>query len=170
MIKRKGHKYGLGMFAEHIEIYKDDLGRTQARINNPLIRQAVLDLRSDPHLSALFSAEFQLENKAKEKCYTTGEITRTDMYLAHFLGAHDAVVFINAQKEDPAQSAAALFADAAKYNVNVFYDRRTMRQRSLKEVYDFFGKKFNRGKYDDPEIIMTPAPVKKEKPPKPPRT
>jgi hypothetical protein len=153
MILTYGHKYGFGDFAAEIEMYTDDYGREMARVDNPLVRQQLIDLRKHPHLSALFGAEFQRENEAKEKCYVAdGPRSRTDLYLPHFLGAHDGVVFINALRKNPDQSAVAVFPEAAEANRDVFYvmrGRRIVRERTLAEVYDFFDSKFNRGEYND---------------------
>lgn len=151
-LKTYGHKYGLGAFADEIEIFKDDYGRDQARIANPLLRSQVIEMRKHPHLSSLLSTDFQLENRAKEQCYIKDKpLTRTDMYIAHFLGAHDAVYFIDALQKNGEKSAVDTFPEAAEYNIGVFYDtksRKIRQERSLAEVYDFFDEKFNRGVYD----------------------
>lgn len=163
MIKNYGHQYGLGGFAAEIEIYTDDYGREMARVNNPLIRDQLIELRKHPHLSSLFSADFQLENKSKEMCYVAGgNLGRTDLYLAHFLGAHDAVYFINALRENPGRSAAETFPEAAESNPGVFHvtqGRRIVRARTLQEVYDFFDGKFNRGGYEDSPVRIGKAPA-----------
>lgn len=160
-----GDKYGLKDFSGEVETYEDDYGRKQARINNPLIRGQVLEMRKHPHLSALFSADFQLENRGKQQCYITGDLSNTDMYLAHFLGAHDAVYFINAMRNDDDLSAVKVFPEAAEYNSGVFYEaagRKTMRERSLGEVYNFFSAKFDKGIYNDPvREPEAPVPAKK---------
>lgn len=145
MILNYGTKHGLGDFGAQVETYKDELGRDQARIPNPLIRQALLDMRSNPQIAALFSADFQDENKAKEACYIDGTVTRTDLYLAHFLGPSDAVWFITQMQKDAKQSAPDAFPEEANYNQSVFYETKRgaiIRDRSLQEVYDNFARKF----------------------------
>lgn len=171
MVKTYGHKYGLGAFAAEVELYTDDYGRPQARMANPFVRAGVIEMRKHPHLSSLFSADFQLENKAKELCYVEGgKLSRTDMYLAHFLGAHDAVYFINNKRKNGAKSAVDTFPEAAEYNVNVFYERKPRRERTLNEVYGFFDSKFNKGFYEAPPAPVTPvtpsAPAAKQQKPK----
>lgn len=151
MIKLHGARYGLSDFAREVEIYSDDLGRKQARINNPVVRRQIMELRRNPHLSSLFSAHFQQENKAKEACWVEGEIARADLYLAHFLGAHDAVYFINEMRDNPRKSAAATFPEAAEANQNIFYvmqNGQRQRARTLSEVYGLFEKKFDRKLFD----------------------
>jgi hypothetical protein len=159
MVLNYGDKHGLGDFKSQVEIYKDDLGREQTRIANPLVRAALLDLRANPQVSALFGADFQAENKAKEACYVAGALSRTDLYLAHFLGASDAVWFLTEMKKNPDQSAVATFPEAAAYNVNVFYARQkgaALRERSLQEVYNIFARKF-----DEQPVMTSAAPQQK---------
>ena len=96
-----------------------------------------------------------------ETFWTYGKLARTDMYMAHFLGAHDAVYFINGMRFDPNKSAVATFPEAAEYNVNVFYEvqgRKIGRERSLKEVYGFFEKKFDKNLYEGAPAAVAPAP------------
>lgn len=166
MMMLHGSKYGMKPLAAEVEIYKDDLGRSQARIKNPILRAQIMEMRKHPHLSSLMSAQFQRENRGKEACYVPGEITRTDMYIAHFLGAHDAVWFLNEMKRDPKQSAAKTFPEAAQYNVNIFYvtkGGRKIRERTLEEVYDLFAKKFDRDAYES----TAPRIVRSDEPPSP---
>ncbi len=162
MILLHGDKYGLGALSSEVELYKDDFGRSQARINNPVVRQQIMEMRKDPHLSSLFSAHFQKGNRGKENCFVDGgSVGRTDMYLAHFLGAHDAIYFINEMRASPDKSAAATFPEAAQYNENIFYVMKAGkrdRDRSLQEVYSLFDKKFDRAVYDAdvPRIVTAP--------------
>ncbi|MEZ0226864.1 MAG: hypothetical protein ACAH83_20070 [Alphaproteobacteria bacterium] len=159
MVLNYGDKHGLSDFKSQVEIYKDDLGREQTRIANPLVRAALLDLRANPQVSALFGADFQAENKAKEACYVEGALSRTDLYLAHFLGASDAVWFLTEMKKNPDQSAVATFPEAAAYNVNVFYARQkgaALRERSLQEVYNIFARKFD----ETPSAVASVVPQK----------
>lgn len=155
-----GHKYGLADFSTEVDVYMDDYGRSQARINNPLLRGQVLEMRKNPHLSALLSTDFQIENRGRQSCYIEGDLSRTDMYLAHFLGAHDAVYFINVLRQDENKSAVKIFPEAAEYNISVFYQkegRQSSRERSLGEVYNFFSAKFDKGIYDGPAYSHPPA-------------
>lgn len=166
MLLHHGEKHGLGDFSNEVETYTDALGRPQARFKNPVIRAEALEMRKNPQLSALFSADFQGDNKAKESCYVTGDLSRTDLYLAHFLGAHDAVYFITQMRANPEKSAVETFPEAAAANASIFYarDGKTVRDRSLEEVYEVLGRKFNRGLYDE----VATVPVARPTPPKPP--
>jgi hypothetical protein len=93
----------------------------------------------------------------------SGDLARTDLYLAHFLGAHDAVYFINQMRANPEKSAVETFPEAAAANASIFYarDGKTVRDRSLEEVYEVLGRKFNRGLYDE----VAAVPVAKPKQP-----
>ena len=167
MIQTYGGKHGLGDFAGQVENYKDDLGRDQSRISNPLVRQALLGMRANPQIAALFSADFQGENKTKEACYVPGTLTRTDLYLAHFLGPSDAVWFITQMTANPNQSAPETFPEEASYNESVFYETRhgqIIRDRSLKEVYDNFARKFD----EAPVPVQAASPPARRTPPAPP--
>lgn len=163
MVLRYGEKHGLGLFATEVTAYVDDYGRAQARVDNPFVRAGMLEMRKNPHLNARLSADFQTENRAKQLCHVDGKtLGRTDMYLAHFLGAHDGVYFINNLRKTPEKSAVSIFPEAAEYNINVFYEtagRAPVRERSLREVFNFFDRKFNRGLYD-----IAPALDVKKKP------
>lgn len=157
MILRYGAKHGLGLFAPEVTAYTDDYGRAQARVDNPFVRTGILEMRKNPHLNARLSADFQTENRAKQLCHVDNKkLGRTDMYLAHFLGAHDGVYFINNLRKSPETSAVRLFPEAAEYNINVFYEtagRTPVSERSLREVFNFFDRKFNRGLYDIAPVL-----------------
>ncbi len=166
MLLHHGEKHDLGDFAKEVETYTDALGREQARFKNPVIRAEALALRENPQLSALFSADFQGDNKGKESCYVPGELSRTDLYLAHFLGAHDAVYFITQMRANPEKSAVQTFPEAAAANASIFYARegKTVRDRSLEEVYEVLGRKFNRGLYDEVQPLARQKPQDSAKP------
>lgn len=122
MVEKHGDKYGI-----------DTQGQS---------RREILDLRKDPELAANLAAEFAGENERFLNAHWGGEVGSTELYLAHFLGAGGASAFLNARDDNPLQSAAVIFPEAAKANKNVFYDQATGRARSFDEVYGFFDKKF----------------------------
>jgi hypothetical protein len=151
-LRAHGEKYGLAGLSTQVEIYTDAQGRTQARMPNPFVRATTLELRKQAPLSSLLSAEFQLENRGKQSCYVSKTyMTRAGLYLAHFLGAHDAVYFLNEMEKNPSRGAATTFPEAAAYNRGVFYvlqNGQVIRERSLREVHDLFARKFDRGVYE----------------------
>ena len=103
MVKENGAKYGLEDYAAKLEAGKVD-GKT---------RREILELRKDPKLSALMAAEYARDNKEALQKSVGGEIGDTELYLAHFLGAHS--------------------------NRNVFYGKSGA--RTLAQVYDRFTEK-----------------------------
>lgn len=133
-LQRHGAEHGLGWAADAITTS----GGT-ARITDPGLRQAIMDLRFDPAAAALMAGEFAGDNAA----FLEGTLGRaadsTELYLAHFLGAEGARQFITAHAADPTQSAAALFPQAAAANRGVFHGENG--PRSLAEVRSFFADK-----------------------------
>ena len=139
MIKEHGAAYGLGQQAAAIE--RTDGGGY--RVADPTTRRAILDLRFDPHINAMMAGEFAKSNEEHLQQTVGGPIGSTELYMAHFLGPSGASRFLNAMRDDPAQSAAELFPAAAAANRAVFYDHG--RARSLTEVHDWMGNRMGDG-------------------------
>jgi hypothetical protein len=138
MVERHGAKYGIGQLAARIQRRPDGA----PTVPDPEARQEILDLRKDPRLSSMMAAEFARENKAHLQQEVGGQIGRTELYMAHFLGAGGAARFLGALRSDPAQPAAAVLPDAAAANRAVFYDGAG-KARSVGEIYDRFAAKFD---------------------------
>jgi len=115
MIKQHGAEYGVGNLASHITI-----GRSGAQVDDPAVRQQILDLRKNPELSLAMSAEYTLDNKKQLEARGINVESGGDLYLAHFLGAAGAGQFLSA---DTAALAANLFPEAAAKNHNLFYGK-----------------------------------------------
>jgi hypothetical protein len=134
-VRKHGDKHGMGDYARHINADKT--------VDDPQMRKTILAMRNDPDKAAAMAAELANDN-AKFLVEHTGksrdELTSTDRYLAHFLGAGKAAGFLNAMEEQPMTAAADLYPDAAQANRAVFYDGG--RPKSLAEVYDYFDQKF----------------------------
>ncbi|MGH1375453.1 MAG: transglycosylase SLT domain-containing protein [Alphaproteobacteria bacterium] len=122
MVENHGNKYGL-----------DTSGKT---------KQEILDMRHDPKASSFMAAAFASENEKFLNSHWGGDVSSTELYFAHFMGASGASSFLNARDENPLQNAADLFPRAARANRNVFYDRETGKPKTLEQVYQFFDKKF----------------------------
>lgn len=148
MIRQYGHKYGLGSYAEQITYYKDDYGRDIPQIENPIVHRQVLEMKNNPRLSALITGDFIIENKTKLSCFLKKNITRTDIYLAHFLGPNDSILFLDAMQKNPGGSAADLFPEAAEANKPIFFNWHNS-ERSFRDIYDMFDRRFNLDKYED---------------------
>lgn len=155
-----GAKHGLADIAGRIEVERNASGDiTSARIADPLVERYALSLRSDPRIMALMGAEFAKENyDALQSALPNRNITRTDQYLAHFLGSGQATTFLQRMNRNPNARASSLFPDAAHANRNIFY-RRGGGARSLREVYGLFTAKFDSEFFDAPAppVAVTPA-------------
>ena len=138
LLKSYGAKHGYAQLAEKIATDTDG----KAVVADPTTRAQILNLRKDPQLSALMAGEFARENQQYLQRNTEGEVGKTELYLAHFLGAGGAAKFINALRENPSASGAAMLPAAAKANRSVFYAEGG-RPRSVSEIYNRFAAKFD---------------------------
>ncbi len=145
MVKDHGDKYGLEKYANKIS---DD-----GRVSDPKARKEILNLRTDPEIASLMAAEFANGNMEYLQKHVGGDIGKTDLYLAHFLGAGGASGFLTALKKNPNMTAADLFPKEARANRAVFYDSQSGAPRSMREVYAYFDRKFGSDASQTP--IMT---------------
>ena len=140
MVQRFGAKYGIGDLAQQVSV--DSAGH--AHVADPATRQQILDLRTDPRLSAAFAAEYTKENKTEVEHALGRPVGKTDLYMAHFLGAGGATEFLKAMRSNAGTIAADLLPDAAAANHAVFYDNRTGAPRTVAEIYQGFADKFTK--------------------------
>jgi hypothetical protein len=140
MVKSYGPKFGLGQYADQIQISKNG----KACVGDCKARDAILNLRNDPKISALMAGAFTAENKSYLKTHTSGQIGPTELSLAHFLGAGGAAKFLNDRTQNGDAPAAASFPEEAKHNKSVFYDAQG-NPRSFNQIYSMFGHKFTGG-------------------------
>jgi hypothetical protein len=138
MVKNYGGKYGLGTYADHIQID----GSGVAHVSDPTWKQAILNLRKDPVASAEMAGELDKANQASLQGNVGGKIGATELYLAHFLGAGGASDFLNEMHSNPKQAAADVLPEAAAANPNVFYAKDGT-PRSLQQIYQHFAQKFD---------------------------
>lgn len=134
MVEKHGDKYGLGQYADKID--------SNGRVSDPKARREILELRKDPEIASYMAAEFAGQNYDHLAKTVGGTIGKTELYMAHFLGAGGASGFLSAMKKSPNMAAADLFPKEARANRNVFYEPKTGRPRTMSEVYAFFDKKF----------------------------
>lgn len=172
MVRRYGEKYGLSHLAQQIEAKDNMYGVLVARVENPFVRFAALELRRDPHLAALMSAEFQMRNKFIVECSVGHALNRTEQYMGHFLGSQGAAKFLNKMAATPNASAVKLFPTAAAANKAIFYKRdkkgKLTIARSLREVYKALDRKFETGSYEDQSEITSSLEKPLQQPPSPP--
>jgi len=138
MVKDYGDQHGLSEYAAQIK--KDSSGKLS--VENSAARQAILALRKDPQISAVMAGELDKENAAILKKKVGGEIGRTELYLAHFLGASGASNFIKQMRSNPSAVAADVLPTAASSNHSVFYSK-SGEARSLRQIYQHFAQKFD---------------------------
>jgi len=146
-IQAFGAEYGLQDYAEQVAL-SDVEDAEQTPIMQDPLQQEVLALRLNPRLSTLLAAETIKRNLQVLFELTGREPGRTDLYLSHFLGTADAVMFLKALDEDPTAIAAELFPEAAARNPGVFQNRQ-QQPRSVTAVYRWFDSKFNTARYDE---------------------
>lgn len=109
---------------------------------NMKTRQQQLDLRNDPLASERMNEALAAENKARlmNKLGTT-DVSDSDLYKAHFLGAEGAFKLLKGAKDDPNALAKDVFPAAAKANSAIFYDKE--RPRTISEVNDLLSSRYS---------------------------
>lgn len=136
MVKTHGDEYGMDRFADAIK----QRGDGSFTVANRGLKNQILNLRRDPKASSLMAAELAQENHQHLKQKVGGDVSGTDLYLAHFLGAQGASNFLNAMKKNPWAPAASFFPEAARANRSVFYENG--KPLALQAVYSRFDAKF----------------------------
>ena len=129
-LKRHGSAHGYARYADLIRESPD--GRFT--VPGEDARRTVMDLRMDPHASAVMAGELTGEHAAYLRGRTGREPTGGELYVAHFLGPQGSAKLIEARGYQPQTTAASLFPDAAAANRNVFFARG--RALSVSELYN----------------------------------
>lgn len=144
MVKKHGAKHGMAKEAELIQQNKNG----KFFIPDQKTEDAVLDMRNNPDKASAMAAELAKSNENYLKHHVPGyngqsaDDKKTNMYLAHFMGAGGAAKFMNAMNANPDQAAASTFKSAARANKNVFFEKNGQ-EKSLEDVYAFFDTKMN---------------------------
>lgn len=133
MMHDYGAKYGYGALAREIHISANG----QATVADAALKQQILALRNNPTISAALGAEYARSNQQQLESALGRQVTPTDLYLAHFLGAQGAVEFLHAIAANGATTAAHLLPAAAAANPKIFYNADGS-PRTLREIYDQF--------------------------------
>jgi len=128
-LKQHGSKYGYARYADLIQ--KGPSGHYY--VSGPEARATVMDLRLDPHASALMAGELAADHAAYLRGRVGREPTAGELYVAHVLGPQGSAKLIDAVRISPTASAPALFPDAAASNRGIFY--RGGRAATVTEVY-----------------------------------
>jgi hypothetical protein len=130
LVQRFGAKYGAGAFAQ--QITTDAAGH--ATVADAATRRRILDLRTDPALSASLAAEYVKLNKGELEQALGRSAGTAELYMAHVLGASGATTFLKALEGNGATPAAKLLPEAAAANRSVFYDAGGG-ARTVSEIY-----------------------------------
>ncbi|MBB2963608.1 transglycosylase SLT domain-containing protein [Methylobacterium sp. R2-1] len=130
VMKNAGPKLGLSSYADAITTGAD--GRYA--VADPAARQAILDLRRDPKISAAMAGALTQRNGEALSAALGREPNAGDLYAAHVLGAKGASALIASAQASPSRPAALDLPEAAAANRSLFYDRAG-RPRSASELY-----------------------------------
>jgi hypothetical protein len=128
-LKRHGSKYGYARYAELIQ----QGAKGRYFVPGAEARATVMDLRLDPHASALMAGELAADHAAYLRGRVGREPTAGELYVAHVLGPQGSARLIDAVQGQPSAKAAAMFPEAAQANRAIFY--RGGRAASVSEVY-----------------------------------
>lgn len=139
MVRQFGAKYGIGQLAQQIKL--DSNGK--AVVSDPAVRQEILNLRSNPALSASLAGEYAKLNQDELSQALGRPLHRPDIYMAHFLGAAGATAFLKAVQTKGNTIAADLLPDAAAANRNIFYNA-SGQPRTVAEIYQSLGAKIDK--------------------------
>jgi hypothetical protein len=132
LLRSFGAKHGYAAEAEMIE----KRGGTLVVLKEA-DRRRVLALRRDPYAASVMAGEMMKRDRSRVEQRLGRDLTTTECYFAHFLGAASAGKFMELTAEKPHQPAQASFRAAAKANRSLFFRREGRKTRSLTvaEVY-----------------------------------
>jgi hypothetical protein len=136
-LKGGGAAAGYGKYADAISQTAD--GRYE--VADPAMRNAIMQLRSDPGASAMMAGAFTRSNADQLSNAIGRQPTEGELYIAHFLGPDGASRLIGVASTQPQASAAAMFPRAAAANPSIFYDKSGS-PRSAGDVYANLSGKF----------------------------
>ncbi len=137
-VKKHGPRFGLGAVADQIGVTESG----NAYVADPARREAILALRNDPQTASLMAAGLAEDNRTHLVPILGRQPSHAELYLAHFLGAGGAGRFLTELQNNPAQSAAALFARPAAANRGIFFSADGA-PRSLAQVMDVVAGKLD---------------------------
>lgn len=143
MVKQHGAEHGLGQYAD--AIVKGPDGRLTIRDKD--LKKEVLDLRSDPRLSAVMAGEYAKDNEKVLEARLGRQVSTHDLYLAHFLGAGGAIKVLKNLSQPAGEAHPPELAGAAQANPEVF-NNADGEARSLDTIYRGVEKRFRRAMAD----------------------
>ncbi len=126
MIRQFGRQHNLVTEAESIESRNGKL-----TVADPKEYRRIMELRNNPYVAALMAAEMLKRDIARIEQKLGRELSRSEFYLAHFLGASSASRLIEAVTLKPASRASRLLPKAARANRTLFVARQGRKARAL---------------------------------------
>lgn len=147
IVKAHGDKYGLKPYTDKIDYYLDSDGYRRPVVRDKTVYTHLLNLRTNPRLSAMMAAESVQDNVRRLTRSFDRKPSQADLYLTHFLGTDGAISFLRALNETPDALAVDMFPAAAQSNQDIFHPK-TCKPRTVDEVYELFGQKFSSLSYD----------------------
>ncbi len=130
VMKNAGPRLGLQAQADAIAKQADGT----YTVSDAEQRQAILDLRRDPKISATLAGALTQQNAEALAGALGRGPTPGDLYAAHVLGAKGAAALISTARAFPERAAALDLPEAAAANRALFYDRAG-KPRSAAELY-----------------------------------
>jgi hypothetical protein len=137
MVKEHGSQMGLGNYAAQIQM-KDG----KPCVTDCTVKKEILALRKNPEISAMMAGMASADDQNYLENHTDGNVGKTEMYLAHFMGANGASKFLNARADNGSASAASVFPKEAHANKSIFYTS-SGHARSLDQVYNILARKID---------------------------
>ncbi len=151
-LKEHGAEYGYAREAGAIRA----TGRGFA-IDDPGMRQHIMDLRFDPNANAMMGAAYTQQNISSLESALGRSPNPGEIYIAHFLGAQGAAKFILGTFRNPNAAAADVFPRAADANRTIFFDHDG--KRSMNEVYASLVSHHQNAALDTQRIAHASPPV-----------
>jgi hypothetical protein len=118
MMRRHGAAYGLGELADQIHVAKGG----KLVVANAKVRQHILDLRKDPHLSAGMAARYLDEVGAKLEKSMGRPVSVVEKRMAYLFGPYGASKLLKTAAANPNAKAVDVLPSAARANPRLFRD------------------------------------------------
>jgi len=127
VLREFGPKHGFA--AESAAITVDSDG--DPVVADGAMRARILRLRRDPKLAAIMAAEMLKRDSERIAQRVGRSLSSGEIYLAHFLGPHDAERFLTKVENEPSAAAAKLLPRPARANRSIFFAAARRRAKSL---------------------------------------
>ena len=146
-LKAHGDKYGLDSYVDKIDYVVDRNGYQRPVVRDKDVYRHLMALRNNPRVSAMMAAESVKDSVRRLTRSFDRKPTEADLYLTHFFGTDGAISFLKALDKTPDAPAVDIFPAAAQSNQDIFHPK-TCRPRTVDEVYELFGQKFNNWRFE----------------------